>query len=66
MPQWTIRTVERCNWFDPLELVRMLHNVVGARTLRERGNQLALMIDAQFELSFAHQYHRTSYRWVCW
>jgi hypothetical protein len=66
MSQWAIRAVERCNWFDPLELVGMLYNVVGARTLRKRRNQLTLMIDAQCSLPFAHQYYRTSYRWVRW
>ena len=66
MAQWTIRTAQRFNWFDPLELVRMLHKVVGARALRERGKQLALMIAAQFSLPFAHQHDGTGYRWIRW
>ncbi len=64
MAQWTIRTVERCDWFDPFELVGMLYHVMGSRVLRERGDQLALMIDAQLALPFAHQYDGTGYRWI--
>jgi len=66
MSQWTIRTVERGDGFNPLELVRMLHDVVGTRALRKRDNQLTLMIDVQFESSFAHQHHGTGYWWIRW
>src|SRR5439155_16394088 len=65
MPKGLLCLAQRTGRRHLTKLGRVLHNVLGTRTLREGGNQTPLGKHTQLQLTFTHLHHGASHGRFC-